>query len=286
MPKKLVVSICLWLVASGLSAQQFTVVPVVAWGALGAAGNRWSTEVYVSNPTAQVQQVLVAGTQVLRMKEGPHPCLPPITPIQVAPYQTRVILASDLNLWLGCPEEFVGGLLLEHGEGMLVTSRMTNAKGFQAEPGSYLLQGFSQEIPGVALTQLVGEPGATYMIPALVWHPHPCTATEYDTYVYVNNSGQTDVTVRLLPREGEELTLRLGGVERQLPYLFKVPAGRVVQLAVQPLGNPDGECGQPQVFDLFFEADGKVAVLASVVDRASNDARTVLVSPANQLRTP
>lgn len=275
------------LVASNLSAQKATVVPVIAWGAPGAAGNRWYSELYLSNPTDQAQEVVVAGVQVLRKKEGPHPCLPPVTPIRVEALQTRLVVASSLGVWLGCPEEFVGGLRLEHSGELLVMTRMTNLKGFQEEPGSRLLQGFSQEIPGVRMADLVGEPGATYMVPALVWHPRACGSTQYDTYLYFNNPGEADVDVRLLPREGESLTLKLGNVEVQLPYLVKVPAGRVVQLAVQPAaGTGDGECGQPQVFDLFFEADGKLAVLASVVDRASNDARTVVVGPQNQLRSP
>lgn len=275
------------LVALGLSAQEATVVPVIAWGAPGAAANRWYTELYLSNPTNQVQEVVVAGVQVLRRKEGPHPCLPPVAPIRVEPFATRLVVASDLGLWLGCPEEFVGGLRLEHSGELLVMTRMTNLRGFQEELGSRLLQGFSQEIPGVRMADLVGGAGVTYMVPALVWHPGACGSTQYDTYLYFNNPTETDVDARLLPREGEPFTLKLGGVEVQLPYLVKVPAGRVVQLAVQPaVGSGGEECGQPQVFDLFFEADGKLAVLASVVDRASNDARTVLVATRNQVRNP
>lgn len=275
------------LAVSSLFAQEATVVPVVAWGAPGAAGNRWFTELYLSNPTSQPQEVVVAGVQVLRVKESPHPCLPPIAPIRVDPLKTRLVLASELSLWLGCPEEFVGGLLLEHSGQLLVLTRMTNLKGFQSEVGSQLLRGFSQEIPGVPRAELVGGANATYMVPALLWHPAPCGASQYDTYLYLNNPGEADVDVRLLPREGEAMTIKLGNVEVQLPYLVKVPAGKVVQLAVQPAASTGGaECGQPQVFDLFFEADGKLAVLASVVDRASNDARTVLVGPQNQLRSP
>lgn len=275
------------LVTSSLLAQQQTVVPVIAWGAPGASGNRWFTEIYLSNATSQAQEVLVVGVQVLRVRESPHPCLPPNVPIPVPPLQTKVLVASDLSRWLGCPEEFVGGLLLQHEAGLLVGTRMTNAKGFEPSVGSSLLRGFSQEIPGVPLEALVGEPGAVYMVPSLVWHPRPCGATLYDTYLYFNNPGETDVTVQLLPREGETTKLSLGSVEVELPYFFKVPARRVVQLAVQPpASSGNEECGQPQVFDLFFAADGKVAALASVVDRASNDARTILVGSTHRVVTP
>ncbi|MFN3412749.1 MAG: hypothetical protein ACK42L_01650 [Thermoanaerobaculum sp.] len=284
---KTTLTVLFLLATSNLFAEQTTVVPVVAWGAPGAFGNRWFTEVYLSNPTLQTQEVLVAGFEVLRMKESPHPCVPPNVPIPVSPLQTKLLAASELSRWLGCPEEFVGGVLLQHGAGLLVSTRMTNAKGFESSVGSDLLRGFSQEIPGVPLEHLIGEPGAVYMVPALVWHPQPCGATLYDTYLYFNNPGEADVEVHLLPREGEAMTIKLGNVEVQLPYLVKVPAGRVVQLAVQPAASTGGEgCGQPQVFDLFIEADGKLAVLASVVDRASNDARTVLVGSSHRVLRP
>ncbi len=281
-------SVSCFLAASGfISAQENTVVPVIAWGAPGLAGNRWFTELYLANPTSQPQDVIVAGVQVLRVKESLHPCLPPVTPIRVPPLQTRVVLTSDLNRWLGCPEEFVGGLQFSHPASLLVVSRMTNVKGFQLEPSSRPLQGYSQEIPGVPMAELVGGTGQTYMVPALLWHPLACGPNQYDTYLYFNNPTATDVTVRLLPRAGESMNLKLGNVEVELPYQFKVPAGRVVQWSVQPAGGSGaGECGEPQVFDLFFEADGKLAVLASVVDRASNDARTVVVRPENQLKNP
>ncbi|MGC8915625.1 MAG: hypothetical protein ACP5NF_01440 [Thermoanaerobaculum sp.] len=282
--RKVLMLLCLVFPALSF-AQERTLVPVVAWGAPGAAGNRWNTEVYLTNLTAQEEQVTGITALPLRVKTGPHPCLPPVAPVVVGPWSTKVLYASELNTWLGCPEEFVGGLVFEHGPGLLVTTRMTNTKGF-ADPGATgPLRGFSQEIPGVPEDQLPGGEGR-FMIPTLAWHPNPCEGSQFDTYLYLANPGESEVTVRLLARQGEDFRFRLGDVEVQLPYLVKVPKGRVVQLALLPPLGGGGPCGSPVFFDLFFEADARVGVLASVVDRASNDPRTVLVTQEHRVQTP
>jgi hypothetical protein len=276
--------LCAVLLPAALAAQERTLLTVVAFGAPGAAGNRWSSELYLSNLSATAMDVTVAGVLPLRVKQGPHPCLPPITPIHVEGQRTRLLLASELATYLGCPEEFVGGLVLEHPPGLLVASRMTNTKSFLEELLARPLQGFSQEIPGVLLADLPSNDGR-YMIPSLAWDPNPCDGqARFDVYLYLANPSEEERTVTLWPREGEEMRLRIPDREVLLPLPVKVPAGKLVQLAIKP-PLPPGEapCGQVQFFDLFFEADGSVGVLASVVDRASNDARTILVTKAFRL---
>lgn len=276
--------LCALLWAPVVAAQEQTLLTVVAFGAPGAAGNRWSSELYLSNLGSTPMDVTVAGVLPLRVKQGPHPCLPPITPIHLEGERTRLLLAAELATYLGCPEEFVGAVVLEHQPGLLVGSRMTNTKGLLEESLGRPLQGFSQEIPGVLLADLPSNDGR-YMVPGLAWDPLPChDAPKFDVYLYMANPGEEDRTVTLWPREGEEMRLRLPDREVVLPLPVKVPAGKLVQLAIKP-PLPPGEapCGQVQFFDLFFEADGSVGVLASVLDRASNDARTVLVTKAFRL---
>lgn len=266
------------LALAGEGRGEETLVPVAAWGAPGASGNRWSSELYLTNLSGSAMEVALIKALPLRVVEGPHPCLPPQTPIRIPPHRTRVVRAWELGRYLGCPESFVGGLLFQHPPGLLVQSRMTNIKGFQGSAGDGALQGFSQEIPGLGLGELPNRQGR-YMIASLAWSPKPCPDQPiFDVYLYLANPGELPVNVRLLPPEGETLRLRVPVEEVSLPWEVKVPAGKVVQVAIKPV-EPEGEgCVGAEFFDLFFEADGQVGVLASVVDRASNDARTVLVT--------
>lgn len=270
--------VLLFFALAGQAGGEETLVPVAAWGAPGAAGNRWSSELYLTNVTGSVMEVTLLKVLPLRVVEGPHPCLPPQTPISIPAHRTRVLLAWELGRYLGCPESFVGGLVLAHPPGLLVQSRMTNTKSFQGSVEEKPLQGFSQEIPGIELSELPNREGR-YMIASLAWSPKPCPDQPiFDVYLYFANPGEVPVTVRLLPPEGETLRLRVPVEEVALPWEVKVPAGKVVQVAIKPV-EPEGEgCVGAEFFDLFFEADGQVGVLASVVDRASNDARTVLVT--------
>ncbi|MCS7183519.1 MAG: hypothetical protein NZ869_10480 [Thermoanaerobaculum sp.] len=259
-------------------AQTKTLVPVVAWGAPGAAGNRWNTELFLTNVGSRDVDVWLQATLPLRLKASQRPCLPPVTPVRVAAWSTRVVYASELNRWLGCPEEFVGGMVFEHGPGVRIASRMTNTRGLTDEAGTRPLRGYSQEIPGIELSALPGGEGA-YLIPTLAWHPNPCEGgSEYDSYLYFANPGPEDLTVRLLARPGTAFRFRLGEQEVELPYALKVPAGRLVQVALLPPLRPGAPCGASEFFDLLFVAEGRVGVLASVVDRWANDARTVMVT--------
>lgn len=266
--------------------QERTLVPVVAWGAPGAAGNRWHTEVYLSNLNDHAVDVVLAATLPLRVVAGPVPCLPPVRPFRVEGLRTLVVVASELNLWLGCPQEYVGGLVFEHPPGVLVGTRMTNTKGFDGDLAPRFLKGFSQEIPGVPFHRLPGKDGP-FLIPSLTRNPAACPGgNEYDTYLYFANPQSNDVTVRLASPPGTAFSFRLGESVVELPYTVKVPAGRVVQLALAPPTSGTVPCAAAEFFDLLFEADGQIGVLASVVDRASNDARTVLVTTDYRVTRP
>lgn len=280
--KKAVLSLVFCLGAV-FSFGEETLVPIVAWGAAGAGGNRWSTELYLTNLTSTSMNVILVKDLPLRVKPSPHPCLRPTEPILVEPQRTRIVLASELGHFLGCPEEYVGGLVFSHPEGLVLQTRMTNTKHFVTEITDSPLRGFSQEIPGVSMAELAGGHGR-YIVPALVWSPNPCPGEPvFDTYLYLANPGDGDATVTFFPREGETFHVGLPQ-EQELPFSVKVPGGKVVQRALRPV--PPGEggpCSSAEFFDLYFEADAPVAVLASVVDRASNDARTVLVTRRFQL---
>lgn len=252
------------------------VIPVVAWDAHGVGSNRWSTEVYLSNTGPQTAQVTVAAALPLRVVQQ-TPCLPPVAPFPVAAYTTRVVTAAELNRYLGCPGQFVGGLVLEAPPDMVVSTRMTNHKALGQVPEEELLQGLSQEIPGLPAASLP-QPGEDYMLPALGWHPSPCTATaQLDSYLYLANPGLTPATVTLFDPSGRMGRLALNRQIVTLPHSFLVPAGRLSQFLIAPAPEAmPAVCGKPAIFDLFFRTDEPLAVLGSVVDRTTQDARTVL----------
>lgn len=273
----------LFFLGASFSFGEETLAPIVAWGASGAGGNRWTTELYLTNLTSTPMEVTLVRDLPLRVKPSSSPCLPPTVPISVEPQQTRIVLASELGRFLGCPEEFVGALVFSHPEGLILQTRMTNTKSFVTEITDSPLRGFSQEIPGVSVAALAGGHGR-YIVPSLAWSPNPCPGEPvFATYLYLANPNDLDATVTFFPKEGG--SFRIGfPQEEELPFSVKVPAGKVVQLPLSPV--PQGEeapCSSAEFFDLYFESDVPVGVLASVVDRASNDARTVLVTSHFQL---
>ena len=265
------------LLAAAVSATAGeVVVPVVAWDAHGVGSNRWSTEVYVSNTAPQQALVTVAAVLPLRVVQQ-VPCLPPVTPFAVAGYSTRVITAAELNRYLGCPGEFVGGLVFEAPAEVVVATRMTNHKAVGEVPEDELLQGLSQEIPGLP-TAALPQSGEEYMLPALGWHPQPCTQrAQLDSYLYLANPGTDSASVTLFDPSGRIDRLVVNRQVVTLPHILTVPGERLAQFLVAP--SPEvlpAACGKPAVFDLFFRTDQPVAALGSVVDRTTQDARTVL----------
>lgn len=272
------VGVALLAVMAALAAAQTgeVVIPVVAWDAHGVGSNRWSTEVYLSNTGPQSAQVTVAAALPLRVVQQ-TPCLPPVAPFQVPAYTTRVVTAAELNRYLGCPGQFVGGLVLEARAGIVVSTRMTNHKALGQAPEEELLQGLSQEIPGLPAASLP-RPGEDYMLPALGWHPSPCTATaQLDSYLYMANPNSTSATVTLFDPSGQMGRLTLNRQVVTLPHTFTVPAGRLSQYLVAPAPEAmPAACGKPAIFDVFFSTNEPLAVLGSVVDRTTQDARTVL----------
>ncbi len=270
------VALVVFVAAQAAAQTGEVVIPVVAWDAHGVGSNRWSTEMYLSNTGPQTAQVTVAAALPLRVVRQ-TPCMPPVAPFQVAAYTTRVVTAAELNRYLGCPGQFVGGLVLETPTGIVVSTRMTNHKVLGQAPEEELLQGLSQEIPGLPVA-LLPRPGEDYMLPALGWHPSPCTATaQLDSYLYLANPNTTPATVTLFDLGGQIGKLSLNRQTVTLPYTVTVPAGRLSQFLIAPAPEVmPAVCGKPAVFDLFLSTDEPLAVLGSVVDRTTQDARTVL----------
>lgn len=75
--------------------------------------------------------------------------------------------------------------------------------------------------------------------------------------------------------------LSVNGTDVATPYTFTVGAGAFRQLKVALGGLIPPVCLPPQLVDLFFTANGPVAVVASVVDRSTQEPRTIVPVPTS-----
>jgi hypothetical protein len=283
--RRLVLTMAVTLLGAAAAFADDIVVPLAAWNAPGAYGNLWSTEVYLVNPQLQDLQVSAARLMPLSFIM-PTTCEPANTP-WVVPAKSSVLLsAAELDRSLGCPLEYVGGLVFTADPGIVIQTRMVNHKAEGPVSGEGLLSGFGSEIPGLETTALAQSfippmlpaPVWPYVLPALVWDGSAPAA--FDTYVYIANPNSTDAEVTLgVSAGGQPASMLLEGTEVSRPYTIIVPAGRTIQLHPMPTSSGAADAGEgPALFDLSFyvSADGPIAVVGTVVDRASNDARVVL----------
>ena len=253
------------------------VVPVFAWSLSGASGNRWSSELYLTNVGQADASVRYGGFLPGFMEVG-TPCLPPIAPVPVPPHSTVVVPGVAVARDMGCPAFAVGGLVLDIDGDVRVTSRMVNTRGTSG-PGGDVASGFGQEIPGLATDELLPA-GAPAMLPGLVWDPLRCGSVRFDTYLYFANPGPTAATVTLLSGSGgDPLTVVLDGTTVTTPVALTVAPVGWLRVHVEPGGAWPAVCGPPHTFDLIFSSDAPIAALASVVDRTTQDPRTVLPVP-------
>jgi len=261
--------------AAGVGAAEDFVVPAFAFNLPGHGKNLWTSEIYLANPTDR--PVLVETPVVL---EGrlvvPRPCLPPIRQLEVPAASSVVWKAEDIAVDLGCAQEIVGALMFRADGPLAVSSRMINRGGLETTMALTLLSGFSQELPGLAVPALPSF-GTTYMLPSLVWHRNSCGAVAFDTYVGLANPGDEDVNVTLFLAPGSDDTaMYVDGKLMELPAILKVPARGWRQVHLQPVDSMLAVCLEPERFDLFVTVDGPTALYGSVVDRATQDPRTVM----------
>lgn len=263
------------LAVAGAAAADELVLPIFALNWPGKDGNVWSSEVFLVNPgpaTAIVSNPhFVPGT----LRE-PNPCYPPIAAFhEVAPYSTVMLSSADLSIELQCPQAALGGLAFDADPPVVITSRVANVRGGAAAGAT--LAGLGQDLSAFGPADL-SVPGAIYQLPALVFDSFRCArAPLFEVYLYLANPGSSPVGVTLQrSHDGSAGALILDGAPQATPFTFTLPAQGWRQIKVDLGGASPSGCGSPQVADLFFTATGGVAVVASVVDRTSQDARTVL----------
>jgi hypothetical protein len=250
------------------------VLPILALKWPGKSGNQWSSELFVTNPGPSIVTIshgrFLPGTLKVDV-----PCYPPIAAFyEVAPYSTIEVSPQTLYLALQCPSAVLGGMAFDADGPVVMSSRVVNNPGGSLTDG--LLAGFGQDVPAFDSGDLA-EPGVIYQLPGLVWDPYRCGPPAFETYLYAANPGTAPVAVTLQQsRDGAPGELLVNGADVPTPYTFTVDGGAFRQLKVDLGGAIPATCLPPQLVDLFFTANGGVAMVGSVVDRSSQDVRTVL----------
>jgi hypothetical protein len=251
------------------------VLPVFALRIPGKDGSTWTSEVYVSNSAPQ-RVIVHEGTILPGRITGTPPCLPVVPTLDVPPRTTLLWQPSTLALGLGCPEFALGGLGFSSDGEVVISSRMVNVPaGDKGAPAP--LHGLGQEIPAYSLLDLP-RAGTPMILPGVAWQPNACGPPEFETNLFLTNPG--DVTLDVAPESPK--TLLVDGTEVSTPLEIVVAPRAMRQFRVSAPNSPLAVCLPPVVSSLSFRADGPIAVIASVVDRASGDPRTVLPIAARE----
>lgn len=257
---------------AGASAQN-VLVPVVAHELPGYGGNRWSSELYLSNTSTEDVTVTIAGFLPGR-RQPPQPCetFAPVT--RTVPARSAVLWsAAELGADVGCATRLVGGLLLHSTGSVGITSRLVNHHEVPASPGEPL-HGPGQVVAGIPVAEL--PPAGEYVLPGLIWHRNPCGGEAFVTSVGFSNPGDEPVTVTLDLAPGlAEAGMRVDGEPVELPYSIEVPPLAWRQIRLTPEPSPLAVCLPPELFDLWVDTSGSLGFYGSVVDEQARDPRTV-----------
>ncbi|MDX2435996.1 MAG: hypothetical protein QNL88_02995 [Acidobacteriota bacterium] len=274
--------VVLLLLAALPSAAGEFVLPVFALNLDGRHGDRWSSELYLTNPGDQ--PVLVELTRFLPGNiERATPCDLFMTPTRVVPPQSATVwTAAGLATDLGCADSARGGLVLRADGPLHVTSRLVNLGKDENGNTGAVLSGRGEAFDATPIDQLP-QAGA-HLLPALMWHRNPCeNAADFETVIGFANPGAEPVEVVLdVPHEFGRSVI-LDGREAFLPYRFEVAGGSWQQYKLAPVRDASADCGGVESFLVRLDLSGSVAVYASVIDRKSGDPRTVTTVP---LTTP
>jgi hypothetical protein len=257
------------------------VLPVFALNLDGRNDDRWSSELYLTNPGEQ--PVLVELAQFLPGNiTTTRPCDLFMTPTRVVPpHSATVWTATGLATDLGCADSARGGLVLRADGPLHVTSRLVNLEDSGTDHSGAILSGRGEAFDAVPIEQLPAR--GTHLLPALMWHRNPCQGgPEFETVVGFANPGPEPVEVILdVPHETGGPVL-VDGEEVYLPYRFEIAERSWQQFRLSPQRDDGAKCGSVESFLVRLDLTGPLAVYASVIDRKSGDPRTVTTVPMAQ----
>ncbi len=256
------------------------VLPVFAHNLPGRHEDVWSSELYLTNPTDQPVMVEIARFLPGQLKSG-GACDQSMSLARVVPPQSATVwTASGLGRELGCAETARGGLVLRADGQIHVSSRLVNLSRSDADRQPAVLTGRGEAFEAVPLDALPG-PG-TYLLPALMWHRHPCDeAPLFETVVGFANPGSDAVPVVLDVPHEEGRGVLLDGERVYVPHELSIPGGSWRQFRLMPVPDEGGECGGVESFLVRLELGSPIAVYGSVIDRSTGDPRTVSPVPLN-----
>ncbi len=279
MRTRLLLMLGLVVLGAAAATGEEMVLPVVAVSWPGKGGNLWNTEVFATNP-GPLPVALEIGPFLPGKTKGSRPCIQMVSPFlhQLPPYSTQLLSSNELDLAIGCPDSAIGGLVFSADAEVSLVARVANTAGmFNTSNTAAAISGVGQQIPAIPSSQLAG-PGAVYQVPGLILDPNPCAAPRFESYLYVANPGpeKVDVTLQQTQDGKSAGSLVLSGQSVVTPYTFSVPAGGWQQFLVQMSGTLAACTTSLEVADLFFTTTGSLALVGTVVDRGSQEPRTVL----------
>ena len=277
MRTRLVIALGLLVLGAAAAMAEEMVLPVFAVAWPGKGGNLWNTEVFATNP-GPVPVMLEIGPFLAGRTQVATPCEHPV-PFrhELPPYTTQLVMSTELSTAIGCPDFAIGGLAFSAaGEVSLVARVVNTARAFTSAAPSALL-GVGQQIPAIPASQLAVS-GSVYQVPGLILDQNPCAGPRFESYLYIANPGPEKVDLTLQQTEDGKSSgeLILSGKPVGTPYTVTVPPYGWLQFLVQEAGTVEGPCTDPKVVDLFFTTNGPLAVVGTVVDRSSQEPRTVL----------
>jgi hypothetical protein len=198
-------------------------VPAVAFLIPGHDGNRWSSELYLTNSSSEEITVTLGGL-LLGRRRPPEPCLTIVPVTRKVPAHTTVLWsAAELGPDIGCASLALGGLMFDATAPIDISSRLVN-HGVNPPRPSLPLHGPGQVVDAIAVAELPRD--GAYLLPGLLWHRNACVPEEFVTYLGFANPGDDPVYLTLnLPPSLAELGMRIAGEPVELPHEIEVPAG-------------------------------------------------------------
>ena len=261
------------MAAPALALEPITyLVPVVAFNLPGHGENLWSSELYALNTGEEPGRI-----EVIELLPGAieplqtfAPCFEPAWTLSPG---TPTVLSPGLRL---CASSFVGALLLRVDGTIQLRSRMLNHRQVLSpdqKPGMPI-QGLGQDIPVFPVPQQPSD-GTVVSLWPLIWHRNTCTlAPAFESYLGIANYGDEWGWVRVGEAD-DPAGVIVDGNEVPFGDRIDVPPRSWRQYRLQPHDSPFSDCREPETVSVSVEVNGPLVVYGSVVDRLSQDPRTV-----------
>lgn len=271
--QKMTIAVAIALAAVTAGATDL-VLPAFALDVQGLDGSRWSSEIYLTNPTAVPIQVALADFLPGSLYR-PAPCDLFMSPTRVVPPLSAVVwTANGLATDLGCAERALGAVVLDADGPIHVSSRLVQHQPGEGSRRSGVLSGSGQGFVAIPVSELPGR--GEYLLSPLLWHRNPCGERAFDAYLGFANPSDVPrrVEIRIDPRIADG-GVRIDDEPAELPYELVIAPHSWQQIRIEPIDLPVDVCLPPESLAVTVQLDGPLALYGSVVDRSSNDPRTV-----------